>query len=234
MARAGGRDFEMVKVPAPPEAANGAGVLLLPGEASEAAAMLVPAARLARQGVSVVIVNSPGRGRTKGPDDCAGPASRAAALAALDTLAHMPGVLASRLGAWGVSRGGTVALEISLDRPGALRAVAASSACYDLWAAYRAASPAGKAAILASAGTDSSAWRARSPLLRAADFKPVVLVHHGEKDAVYSPAAAHAFVEAVKAGGGAAVGRFAPSGTHELPNNEPIRFLQSRLAPPPQ
>jgi len=230
LARVGERAVEMVKVPAAPDVAGGAGVLLLPGE--DASGLLLPASRLARNGVSVVIVSAPGRGGSQGPADFAGPASRAAALAGLDTLLRMPGVERTRVGAWGISRGATLALLLAIEKPGVFGAVAAQAACYDLAAAWRAADPAGRAAIEAAAGRDSSAWGALSPLSRAAGLRTPALVYHGERDAVFPVAQARAFADAVQAGGGAVVVRLQPAGAHQLPFTEPIRFLQSRLAAP--
>jgi dipeptidyl aminopeptidase/acylaminoacyl peptidase len=219
----------MVRVPAPGEAASGAGVLLLPGEGLDAGDLLVPAHRLAQRGVTCVIVAAPGRGRSSGPDDFAGRASLAAALAGLDTLARQPGVDPGRLAAWGISRGGTVALLLALERPAALRAVIAQSASYDLWASHRAAVPADRPAIEAAAGRDSAGWRERSPLLRAASIKPAVLVLHGELDDVFPAGPAHAFAEAATAAGANVTGRFPPQGRHALTPVEASRFLQAQL-----
>jgi predicted esterase len=232
LARVGGRTVEMVKVPAAPDVAGGAGVLLLPGEDTDAFGPLVAAARLARNGVSVVIVSAPGRGGSQGPDDFAGPASRAAALAGLDTLLLVPGVERARIGAWGISRGATLALLLAIEKPGTFGAVAAQSGCYDLHAAWRAATPAGRASLEAAAGRDSAAWRERSPLSRAAGMRTPTLVYHGERDAVFPVAQARAFADAVEAAGGAVISRLQSAGTHELSFTEPIRYLQSRLSAP--
>jgi alpha-beta hydrolase superfamily lysophospholipase len=232
LVRAGGRTVELVKVAADPEAAGGAGVLLLPGEGTEARGMLVSASRLARAGIAVVIVGAPGCGRSQGPDDLAGPASRAAALAGLDTLLHMPQVDRARVGAWGISRGGTLALALALDQPAAFRAVAAQAAGYDLWATWRAASPADRAAIEAAAGRDSAGWRARSPLLRAATLQPALLVVHGERDPIVPAAGAHAFAEAARAAGHGVTARFLPSAQHTLGATDAMRFLVQQLNAP--
>lgn len=230
IARVGGRAVELVKADPPAGAANGSGVLLLPGEGSDARDLLVPANRLARLGTAVVIVGAPGRGGSVGPDDFAGPASRAAALAGLDTLLGM-GVQPSRVGAWGISRGGTLALLLAMEKPGRFAAVAAQGACYDLAAAWRSASPAGRSAIEAAAGRDSTAWRARSPLARAGELRAAVLVQQGERDSIHPAVSAHAFATAVESAGGGIVTRFVPGAGHELPPVEPIRFLHSRLSP---
>ena len=227
-----GREVELIRMPAPSEVANGGGALLLPGELTDAAEMLVPAWRLAQQGVSVVIVNAAGRGRSQGADDFAGPAASAAALAGLDSLLMMAGVEPARIGVWGVSRGGTLALRLALERPPVFTAVAVQGASYDLWASWRASSPAGRAAIEAAAGRDSAGWKARSPLLNAASFRPELFVAHGERDSVFPAAPAHAFAGAVAAAGRTVVSKFPPQGQHALPPADPTRFLQTRLSPP--
>jgi dipeptidyl aminopeptidase/acylaminoacyl peptidase len=232
VAKVSGREVELIRVPAPAEAANGGGVLVLPGEAMDAGDLLVPAWRLAQQGVSVVIVNAPGRGRSQGTDDFAGPASSAGALAGLDSLRLMPGVEPARIGAWGISRGGTLALRLALERPPVFAAVAAQGASYDLWASWRASSPAARAGIEAAAGRDSAGWRARSPVLGAASFRPELFVMHGERDSIFPAAPAHAFAGVVAAAGRTVVSKFPPQGQHALPTADATRFLQSRLSPP--
>ncbi len=231
--KVGGRDVEMIPVPAPAGAANGTGLLLLPGGQESPHDVLVLAWRYARQGVSSVIVFPPGSARSAGPADFAGPASVAGALAGLDTLLALPGVEPGRVGAWGTSRGGTLALRLALERPDAFRAVAAQSACYDLWAAWRAAGSAGRKAITSEAGRDSAAWRERSPLVAAADFKPALVVVHGEADDVFPPAPAHAFVEAVKAAGRTVDARFLRGAGHDLRATEAPRLLLRRLVAAP-
>jgi predicted esterase len=198
--RVGGAAVELVKVPADAGTTSGAGVLVLPGELAEAREMLPAAARLAAQGMNVVLVNAPGRGGSQGPGEADGAAAKAAALAALDTLLRMPGADRERAAAWGVSLGGTLALRLAAEKPAAFRAVVAQSARYDAL-----------------------------PQKTAAALKCWTLVLHGERDAVFPAAGAHAFADAVKAAGGTVVPRFLPSGRHALPSIEATRFLQSQL-----
>lgn len=229
LVRVAGRDVEIRKAPADDARAGGAAVLILPGEGSEAAEWLVQAARLAQRGIACVVATSPA---ANGDDDFAGPASRAAALAALDTLVRMPGVQAGRVAIWGVSRGGTLALRLALERPDAFRAVVAQSASYDLWATHRAAGARDARAIEAAAGRDSAAWAERSPLLRAAALKPAVLVLHGERDDVFPAGPARAFAQAAAAAGAPVTSRILPQGRHALPAVEALRFLQQQLGTP--
>ncbi len=224
--RVAGLDVELRRFPADEAQAGGGAVLLLPGEARRPESLLAPAARLAGQGVAVLIAGLP-----RGGGDFAGPASRAAAFAALDTLLNMPGVAANRVGVWGLSQGATLALELALARPGAFRAVASQSGSYDLWATWRAALPDAKDAIVAAAGRDSAGWRDRSPLKQAAAFKPALIVVHGELDPVYPVGPAQAFADAVRAAGGDVTEKILPRRGHTVPYIEAARFLLQRLGP---
>lgn len=204
VARVGGRDVEMVKVPAEAGAAIGAGVLLLAGEDADAREQLVAASRLAGSGLHVVIVNAPGRGRSTGAGGGDGAAARAGALAAYDTLARMPGVDRARLGAWGVSLGGTVALRLAIEKPARFHAVVVQAARYD--------------------GLSTRAIAAT---------KVPILVLHGEKDGVNPSARAHAFADAVLAAGGVLESRFPPNAGHTFASPEAARFLRNRLTSSP-
>lgn len=201
---AGGRTTEIVRVPAAEGTATGGALLVLAAEDADARDLLVPAARLAAQGVHVVIVNAPGRGGSQGTGGADGADARKAALAALDTLLAMPGVDRTQVGAWGVSLGGTLALRLAAEKPAAFRVVVAQAARYDAL-----------------------------PPRTAAALKATVLLVHGERDAVFPAAQAHAFAAAAKAAGGTVITRFLPAGQHALPALEATRFLQSRLAAAP-
>lgn len=194
--RAGGQGFEFVKVRPDEGAANGAGVLVLTGEALATRELLVPASRLAALGCAVVIVRVPAAEVADAP-------ARAAAWAALDTLVAL-GAKRDACGAWGVSRGGTLALQLAAEKPAAFRAVAAQSARYE--------------------GLSPKT----APAIRAA-----LLVLHGEQDAVNAAAGAHAFAQAAVQAAGGATGKFLPAGRHDLPATEAVRFLKAKLAPAP-
>ncbi len=230
--RVRGRDVEIVRVASRSGAAPSPGILVLPAEGSGARSMLVTAVRVARLGYALVLVSPTGAGRSTGPDDFAGPMSIAAAAAALDTLARMPGVDAGRLAVWGTSNGGTLGLLLAADRP-QLRAVVAQSAGYDTWATYRFADPERRRVILAQAGRDSAGWRARSPLARSASLKAAVFVLHGETDALLPASQAHALVERLGRRAVPAESHFFPRAAHVLPPfeayREAMRFLDKSL-----
>jgi len=230
--RVRGRDVEIVRVPSSLGNPPAPGILVLPAEGTGARSMLANAVRLSRLGYTLVVVSPTGGGLSTGPDDFAGPMSIAAAAAALDSLARMPGVDARRLGAWGISNGGTVALLLAADRP-ELRAVAAQSAGYDTWATYRFADPDRRRAILAEAGRDSAGWRARSPLARAASLKASTLVLHGETDSLMPVRPARAMVALLNERSVPADSVFLPKAAHEIPPLEAlrdvVRFFNRRL-----
>jgi dipeptidyl aminopeptidase/acylaminoacyl peptidase len=237
---AAGRKVETVFVPAQrgddngdAAAGPGPGLLLVHGHGASARAMLGMARLLSRRGIATMLVSMPGYGGSEGPSDFMGPATIAAAAAALDRLAASPGVDPSRLGAWGVSRGGTVVAELAARR-GDLRAVVAQAGVYDLWAAYRGTTIEGlREVIVAQAGHDSAAWGARSPLLRAARVKGAVLLLHGENDPNVPVAQARAFEAALRAAGVAVESNVFTNAGHSLPRAEVFRiateFLKRQL-----
>jgi dienelactone hydrolase len=211
-----GHAVETVFVPAAGASGPAPGLLLVHGHASHARLMIPMALRLAARGYAVMLVSLPGYGTSDGPADLGGAASVRAAGAALDALAHAPGVDPRRLGAWGLSRGAGVVASLAASRAD-LRALVAQSGIYDLWAVHRGTTLPGFAAtIVAEAGADSAAWRERSPLLRASSVHAATLVLHGERDANVPVAQAHAFAAALQAAGTAVESGFTPAG-HLLP-----------------
>lgn len=223
-----GRRIELADL-APGETEGPAtGVLLLPAEDSSRSEALVTASRLARAGYHVLVCRLEGTGTAGALDDFAGPVSLEAASAALDTLARRSGAAPGRIAAWGVSRGGTVALRLAHERPLALGAVVAQGASFDLWASYRAAGPEGRQAIVAAAGRDSAGWAMRSPLRIAGTFRTPAIVLHGEGDEVFPASAAHAFVDAARAAGAPVTGSFAPRAQHQTSLAPGLRFLQEQ------
>jgi hypothetical protein len=211
-----GRATELTEVPASGLSEGGTGVLLLRDPDSRLEDDVQVAFTLARSGMSVLIVSPPGVGGSKGPADYAGPASLAAARAALDTLARMPGVSPSRLAAWGAGWGGTLALLLAEARP-ELRAVVAQSALADPWVAYRTSGPAFTKAFVAAAGRDSAAWKARSPFAGVTFLRSKVLVLHGEQDRVASADAMHEFVATAHRAGIEMDAVFLAQAGHEIP-----------------
>jgi dipeptidyl aminopeptidase/acylaminoacyl peptidase len=230
-----GRAVETVFVPAAGAAGPAPGVLLVHGHASHARLMLPVAHQLARRGLAVMLVSQPGYGTSAGPADLGGPATVAALGAALDALAREPGVDGGRLGAWGLSRGAGPLLALAATRP-ELRALVLQSGIYDLWAVHRGTALAGfPETIVAEAGRDSAAWRARSPLLAAARVRAAVLVMHGEKDTHVPAAQAHALAAALEATGRTVEPHFMPAG-HVLAAGQAQRhafeFLTRHTAAP--
>ena len=107
------------------------------------------------------------------------------------------------------------------------------SGILDLWAVYRGTSLDGfRETIVAEAGADSAAWRARSPLLDADRISAPVLVLHGEKDRNVPAAQAHAFVAALEKRGAPVESHFSAA-DHQLPLSEVqravVEFLSRRL-----
>jgi dipeptidyl aminopeptidase/acylaminoacyl peptidase len=228
-----GHKVEMVYVPSDSQPAPG--LLMIHGHGNHARRMLRNAEALAQRGYHVMLVSMPGYGQSEGPPDFMGPATMEAATAALEALEHKPGVDAKRIGVWGVSRGATVAALLGERRP-EVRAVVAQSGSYDLWATARGTRIDGFAAIIAAeVGSDSAAWRARSPLLAADHMHATVLVLHGERDANVPVGQAHAFAAALKSHGVDVEEKFFPAAEHMLPQGEVHRvaraFLLRTLAP---
>ncbi len=236
----GGRQVEYVLIPSLKDTSAGAGAdrpgLMLIGDESESARrMLRDGLVMAHRGYTTLLLSAPGYGRSRGPADFMGPATLGAATAALELLEKTPGVDPRRVAVWGKGRGATVAMELATRRA-ELAAVIAQSGLYDLWAAWRGAQdPAVRAAIRAEAGTDSSAWRLRSPALDPAAVHAPVLLLHGERDESFPVAQARSFAAALTARGADVNAQFLPEGTAALPLFEVVRlaypFLDQRLHP---
>ncbi len=227
-----GRAVELVRVPADGDGPR-PGVLLVHGAGSHARLLLHLANRMAQRGWNVMLVSQPGYGLSQGPADFAGPATLRALGVALDSLEAMPGTDRERLAAWGVSRGATAVLLLAAQRPD-IGSVVSESATYDLWATYRQASADDRRTLVAEAGRDSAAWRARSPLVAADKLAATVLVLHGAKDEVAPVEASRAMAMALTAHGGHVERGEAASGSHRLNPRDGSRlaleFLARRLA----
>lgn len=237
---AGGRKVELVIVEATGEHARSPGpaVLLVHGDGSSARQMMRYASQLSERGFTVMLAGMPGYGLSEGARDFAGPGTLAALNAALDTLARTPGVDSTRIAVWGVSRGGTAALNLAARRPG-LRAAIAQSAIVDLWASHRAARAA-KDRELASdveslAGRDSASWRERSPVATTGSLKTPVLVVHAEDDPRAPVGATRAFAADLAARGLTVETKFVPKGGHPVGRHvamaPAVAFLRRVLAP---
>ncbi len=227
----GGRKVECVFFPSLREG-GAPGLLLVHGDGSNARKRMAMALSLSARGYSVMLVSLPGYGASDGPADLSGPRTVAALGAALDRLKSAPGVDGSRVGAWGEDRGAGAVASLAAER-GDLAAAVVQSGTYDLWAVYRGTSPELKQAILAEAGRDSSAWRARSPLTRAAAIHTPLLVIHGLADPVVPAEQARAFAAAVGAGGTPVETRFLEQAGHQISaaeaNRAALTFLGSKL-----
>jgi dienelactone hydrolase len=218
---------------APDSSGRAPGVLLVHGHGASARTMLAMARVLSRRGFAVMLVSMPGYGGSEGPPDFMGPATLAAASAALDRLGASPGVDPARLGAWGLSRGATVVAELAARRRD-LRAVVAQGGIYDLWAEARDTRVAGIRGVIESeAGRDSAAWGERSPILRAGRVRGAVLLLHGERDPNVPIAQARAFEAALRAAGADVEATYYSGSGHALPrapsNRTALDFLRRRL-----
>jgi dienelactone hydrolase len=215
---AGGVRVECVFVPARPDTGLSPGVLIVHGEGQHARTLLGLANRVAQEGVAVMLVSQPGYGLTEGAPDFAGPATLAALEAALDHLAKSPGVDSRHIGVWGFSRGATAAALLAAKRP-AIRALIAQSGVYDPWATHRGAKdPVLREAFEREAGSDSAAWRARSPIVQAQAIRAEVMVVHGEADDQAPVEQARAFAAALARRGRPTEASFVPGGHHLSPS----------------
>src|SRR5262249_42147360 len=105
---------------------------------------------------------------------------------------------------------------------------------YDLWATYRETRAEDlRAEILAQAGRDSAAWKARSPLLAADKVLSPILILHGERDERMPVGPAHAFEARLRQLGRPVEGRFVTQGSHSLSptvaNGAALPFLERSL-----
>jgi dienelactone hydrolase len=192
------------------------GVVIVHGHASHARMMMRAGQLFVNQGYSVALVSMPGYGLSEGPADLMGPQTVAAVSAAMDSFVRMAEVDRKRLGVIGVSRGATVAAELAASRKD-VRAVLCQSGIYDLWAVYRETSwPGFKEAIVAEAGPDSAAWKARSPVTQASAIKVPIYVLHGAKDKQIPVDQAQAFEGALKAAGAPVESQYMPTLAHQI------------------
>ena len=233
----GGHRVEYV-VCAPESAAKSAapGLLLIHGRGAHARTMLPFMRMLARRGFAVLALSQPGYGLSDGPADFGGPATLQAVSDAIDALKREPGVNAGRVAVWGISRGASPAVGIA-ERRKDLKAAIAQSGSYDLWATYRETrAEEVRAEILAQAGGDSAAWKARSPLLAADKVACPLLVLHGERDERAPAAPAHALEARLRQLGRPVEGRFFPQGGHYLSpalvNPAAFSFLEKTFGTP--
>ncbi len=225
----GGKRVEYVLAP-PGESAAAPGLLLIHGHGSHARVMIPRARGLAQRGYVVMAASMPGYGQSDGPADFMGPATQRAMMAALDRLKRSPGVDSTRLAVWGISRGASVAVDLAEQRTD-LKCAIAQSGMYDLWAVYRGTKVPGiRELLVAEAGADSAAWRARSPALTPERVHAALLLLHGEQDDRVPCAQARGFFEALKARGAEVEARFIPEAGHSLAGREADRTALEFLA----
>src|SRR5262245_33792009 len=209
---ANGKKVEYVVVPSPGDSV-GPGILYVHGAGSSARQTLGFTQILAARGYTVMSVSMPGFGQSEGTSDFGGPATVAALNAALDVLGRWTGVDSTRIAVWGVSRGAAAALTTA-SRRASVRAAIGQSGTYDLWAVWRAARASHADDLVSDiekgAGTDSAAWRERSPALAADRLRCPVLIMHGEDDPRAPFAQASGFAGALKARGLTVETRFVP------------------------
>ena len=174
------------------------GLLLVHGEQGNARRMLPFGRELALTGYSVMLVSLPGYGGSEGEPDLMGPASESAVERAYQILRGMPDLDTTKISAWGVSLGAGVVARFAARHP-ELVSVVLQGGLYDLWAVARARGA--ESAYAQLAGSDSSAWSARSALIAAPRIPSPVLVLHGEQDPAAPIAQARAYVEVLKRSG---------------------------------
>jgi dipeptidyl aminopeptidase/acylaminoacyl peptidase len=227
---AGGRKVETVWVGSP---AGHEGplpvVLLIHDDGSHARHMLANAIALTNRGFHVMLVSMPGYGLSEGAVDFAGPGSVAAVSAALDALKARKDVIPDRIAVWGYGLGATVGTLLAARR-GDIAGVIAQGGYYDLAAVARGSSDAGlRQRIAAAVGTDSSAWRARSPAASPGGLQSPLFVLHGMKDTIAPAAQAQAFVAAAKSAGGQVESVVVASSGHEVNGIEANRTTRTYL-----
>ena len=225
-----GRRVEYLTFPARRDSSPG--LLLVHGRGDDARTLMRTALRIAGLGYTVLAVSLPGYGQSEGPADVVGTLTLQALGAASDQLKVTRGVDAKRTGAWGIGTGATGVTLLAQGRAD-IRATVAEAGFYDLWALYRALKDPGlRESIVRGAGSDSSGWRARSPVLNPGT-PTSILILHGEKDTVVAVQQARGFAESLKARGGDVETRFFPNSLRDLPPGDvtrtAIEYLDRKL-----
>jgi pimeloyl-ACP methyl ester carboxylesterase len=159
--RSDGRDIEYFFARATGATARSTTVLLVHGDQSHARYLLPLASDLTTRGYNVMAISQPGYGRSTGPSDLMGPASVRALDDAIGLAKGLPGVDSTRIVVWGIERGATLAARAVMTRTDLAGAIA-TRGLFDLLAVAR-QSPTLRDAFVREAGSDSAAWRERSP-----------------------------------------------------------------------
>jgi pimeloyl-ACP methyl ester carboxylesterase len=213
----GGKHVEFLLVPARGTARPAPGILVVHDHGASARRQLMQALTLSARGYAVGLVSQPGYGASQGPADWCGPATVAAVNAALDRMKRSGSVDTTRLAIWGLGRGATVgALVVSRRKD--VKTLIAESGVYDLAGACRGdAGSALRAQVLAEAGKDSAAWRARSPVYEVSKLGASALLLHGEADPLAPAAQARAYAALAQASNHSAEVQVAPGVGRPLP-----------------
>jgi pimeloyl-ACP methyl ester carboxylesterase len=224
-----GHKLELVLVSAVRATENAPGILLVHGHGSHARRLLGTAWDLANHGYTVMLVSQPGYGLSEGTADAMGRATVQAVGAALDRLRRTSGVDSTRIALWGVGTGANVAAQIAAGRSD-LRGLIAHGGSYDLRALHREPTlpTALREQIERAVGSDSAAWRQRSPLLTVKRIRSPVLVVHDEHDA--GLAQAQAFAAALRSNGRGAEARFIAGAAATVPTADVMLVAGEFLA----
>jgi pimeloyl-ACP methyl ester carboxylesterase len=216
--RSDGRDIEYFFARATGGKAPLTTVLLVHGDQSHARYLLPLASDLSTRGYNVLAISQPGYGRSTGPPDLMGPASVRALDDAIRLAKGLPGVDSTRIVVWGIEQGATLATRAVMTRTDLAGAIA-TRGLYDLWAVAR-ESPTLRDAFVREAGSDSAAWRERSPSALPPVLHAPLWVEYDSNDPLVPSAQAQAFAFALARAGQPAEMRHVVGSDRPLPYGE--------------
>lgn len=216
--RSDGRDIEYFFARAMGATRRRTTVLLVHGDQSHARYLLPLASDLAMRGYSVMAFSQPGYGHSTGPPDLMGPASVRALDDAIRLTKTLPGVDSTRIVVWGIERGATLAARAVMTRTDLAGAIA-TRGLFDLWAVARERRSLHDA-FVREVGSDSAAWRERSPSALPRTLRAPLLVEYDNADPLVPPAQAQAFAFALARSGQPAEMRAVAGSDRPLPYGE--------------